>query len=460
MTSSFFFNSKSAYSLIRKTLIFTFILRVFFLLSRSFQEVIGQHTWRQIDTLGVSMRYWLRFSTENETLSLKTLLPAVLQASDGNGILPMEFPILNLLFSPLWAFGPYWGKILIYLLFGGLMTWLTWLLSKKKHWLALSILLLPSMSYSADFFEKFLPDTLAMMLITLGCYSFVKNRLKGIIWITIALLMKPTSVVGLIFLFFFRKFRRNFLHYISALLVPLAITLIYYTKGLEFISAHTIDTPNIFYVSARNPFDSIMGIFKHPGFITDQILNRFFMMWGTFIFLLMILFKKKQLSYKMIGQIIIGMLLVFFTICALDGTHLLQHNYYFLSGAPFYCSVFYLLMRNTKKWVSIIGCIFIVFHAIELSAQHTGLKKYALYAEKMNECQDLIKRNTDFPWKSGHAFRSTDEPCPSIGLCFGEKQGSMKSNYGFYYHLEPSKIPVGCRIADETKNFTLVRCSI
>ena len=455
---SVFLKSKSTYSIIRYTLLFSFFLRIFFLLLRAFQDISGQHTWRQIDTLGVSMRYWLRLSTESINEGWKFFLPAVLQAGDGNGILPMEFPILNLAFSPFWAFGPYWGKILIYLSFGALMTLLALLLSRKKHWLALSILLLPSMSYSADFFEKFLPDTIAMMLITMGCFSYVRNRGNGLIWFTFALLIKPTSVVGFIFLFLFKNFRKNLYHYLPPLLVPLTLTFIYYTKGLSFISSHTVGTPDIFYVAVRNPLDSLKGILNHPSFISDQFLNRFFMMWGTFAFFLMVFFKKKQLPMKVIVQIVFGMLFIFFTISALDGTHLLQHNYYFLSGAPFYCAVFYLLMRNTKKWVTIVACLFIFIHAIELSAQHIKPINFVSYREKMNECQDLIKRNSDFPWKSVHAFRSTDEPCPSIGLCFGEKQGSTRSNFGFYYHLEPSKVPAGCHIADESKNFTLVRC--
>jgi hypothetical protein len=450
--------NQSQVNLIYKTICFSFWLRIFFMLIRAFRDTVHPHSWRQMDTLGVSMRYWLRFTTESDQRGWKVLLPAILQSGDGNGILPVEFPFLNLLFSPLWFFGPYWGKILIYLIFGILMTWLALILSKKRHFLAMSILLLPTISYSADFFEKFLPDTLAMMVVTLGCFALMKSRVKGVLLITLAMLIKPTAIVGLIYLFFFKKFRKNFIWISILLLIPISFTLLYYTKGLEWIRSYSVDTGSLFYVTARNPLESLISLLKYPDFFVDQIMNRFFMAWGTFLFLFMVFFRKKVLNLKIIAWVFCGMGLVFVTICALDGPHLLQHNYYLLSGAPFYCAVFYLILRNTNKWASIIGCLFIVGHSIELCAQNLDLKKYAEYRNKSNESRDLIARNPEFPWKKGHVFRSNNEPYPSIGLFFGERQGSTTSKFGFFYHLEPSDTPAGCKIADSTPHFSLVRC--
>src|SRR4051812_35303279 len=65
--------------------------------------------WRQITTLGISMRYWSRWNLEPGAEHL--LLPAVLDSGDGQGFMPMEFPILNLLTAPFFAMGPYWGRV-------------------------------------------------------------------------------------------------------------------------------------------------------------------------------------------------------------------------------------------------------------------------------------------------------------------------------------------------------------
>jgi hypothetical protein len=456
--SNYMIFNHSKYRIIRNSIFISFWIRILFLMIRSFREPVHPHIWRQLDTLGVSMRYWLRFSTENSDEGWKILLPAVLQSGDGNGIMPMEFPVMNLVFSPLWALGPYWGKIAVYLLFGGLMSWLAIQLSKKGHFLGLGLLLLPTLSYSADYFEKFMPDTLAMMIMTWGCFKLIQNKIKGAFWITVALLMKPTSVVGLIFLFLFRSFRRNILSYFLPIITAFTVTILYYTKGLNFIESYRVGTESLFATAARNPFDALKGILQNPSFILEQILNRFFMAYGAIFVVIMIIFKRKKISLGVILWSWIGMLLIFTTLCMLDGPHLMQHDYYLLSGAPFFCAIFYFYLRNTTRWVAIVGCLLIVGHSVELAAQNIDLNKYSEYAKKKMEVQNLISRHPEFPWKNGHAFRSNERPYPTVGLYFGERQSSKTSSFGIYEGIGANELPSDCRTVDSGTYFSLVRC--
>ncbi|RZA05988.1 MAG: hypothetical protein EOP11_11465, partial [Proteobacteria bacterium] len=127
-------------------------------------------TWRQTDTLGVALRYWLRFTVE--PTSAPRWLPAVLNGGDTNGVMPMEFPLLNLLTAPAFAAGPYYGKALAILLHLGLCLGLT--LANAWIWRGIKVgrarastamLLLPLLSFSANYYGRFMPDYLSMLLV-------------------------------------------------------------------------------------------------------------------------------------------------------------------------------------------------------------------------------------------------------------------------------------------------------
>jgi hypothetical protein len=84
-------------------------IRLLSLIATSFLSLTPPHLWRQIDTLSVSLRYYLRWFVESGS---PLFLPAVLNSGDSLGIMPMEFPLLNILFAPAFGLGPYYGKVL------------------------------------------------------------------------------------------------------------------------------------------------------------------------------------------------------------------------------------------------------------------------------------------------------------------------------------------------------------
>ena len=64
----------------------------------SFSPFVHPHIKRQSDTLGLSLRYWLRWSVEEDQFN--PLVPALLSSGDSRGISPTEFPLLNLITAP------------------------------------------------------------------------------------------------------------------------------------------------------------------------------------------------------------------------------------------------------------------------------------------------------------------------------------------------------------------------
>ena len=72
----------------------------------SFVQIPTPHIHRQMDTLGVSLRYYQKFFIEE--FSLLSLLPSVLQAGDSAGITAMEFPFINIVLSPFFSISSFY----------------------------------------------------------------------------------------------------------------------------------------------------------------------------------------------------------------------------------------------------------------------------------------------------------------------------------------------------------------
>jgi hypothetical protein len=285
---------------INKIIYFAFGIRFIGILIRSFGDIVQPHVWRQIDTLGISYRYWLRFA--HEPLHMAFFLPAALQSGDGNGILPVEFPFLNFIFFPLWSAGPYWGKVFIYLLLATCIFGLCKKLSNSKTWMATAFLLLPFVSFSADYIEKFIPDTLATLLVGLGCIKLIRNRnLSALAFITLGLLMKPSAIVALAILLTFSTFRKSFWRYAVQLTIPIGICLLYYTLGVKFIDHYRTGEANFFYVQFRPPLQSLWSILSNPRFILNEFANRVFYVGGLFFVIVGVFLMPRRFRFPAVG---------------------------------------------------------------------------------------------------------------------------------------------------------------
>jgi hypothetical protein len=101
------------------------VLKLALLTLACFTPFTHPHIVRQTDTMSVALRYYLRFFVEED--GHHHFLPALLSAGDQYGLAPMEFPVLNLLFSPVFAlpmpYALYCAQLALTALCLGLVLW-------------------------------------------------------------------------------------------------------------------------------------------------------------------------------------------------------------------------------------------------------------------------------------------------------------------------------------------------
>ena len=441
-------------------------------------------SWRQYDTMGVSLRYWQRWTFEqfpdNFTWLQKYLLPAILNSGDHFGIVPMEFPILNLITAPFFILGTEYGRSFAFLFIILLVFILT--LINAQVWKGRKIfnipcypafLLMPIFSLGVTWSGKFMPDMCSILLICIGIGISLqhKNRMfKTIIAtfiISIGLLMKPTSIIlfmlylGSYHLFLSKNNKEIFqkiLQPLSIILISTSITLIYYYKINPWITSFQ-DIHNVFYLTIQ-PIDKA---------ITEMIQNSklFFLFWvetgiflgGIFIIVPLLILHSKRTKKYQIHYIWLCIYIQMIFILLLTGNQSYSHLYYFLGTLPFFCLIFMQAWRTTNNpWIKHFLSIGLLIPILEKASM--DLKNYTEPHRKdttYQECLELKKRNPNFPFNQGYIFSSQQEPFPQIGVCFGERQSSLKNEFGIF-HNRPGEIPSQCNIIDTSKSYVLTKC--
>jgi hypothetical protein len=441
---------------INRLILSAFLIRYISALYHSFGDIVQPHVWRQVDTLGMSYRYFLRLT--QEPLTATFFLPAALQSGDGNGIMPVEFPFLNFLFFPLWALGPYWGKVAIYVLFSTLVFWLCKKLSETRMWMAKGFLLLPLVSYSAGYADKFIPDTIATLFVALGMARLLENRKRSAVaWISLGLLIKPPAVAALALLFSFSKFRKNFIRESLVLAIPVSVCALYYTVGLRFIDSFRTGNALIFAVHARPPLTSLKEVFTDVRFLGETLLNHIFFGLGL-IPVAIGIFTLKRPVQKFLGLLAGLFVLQFTAIALLDGHHSTIHSYYYMGLSLVAAAILIVLLRRTPRIIASGLALILLGQAIALSLHNTRPEQLTGFYRSRQECQALKAETPQVPWNQAYVFRSSPEPFPALGLCFGERQGSTQSPYGFYYALDP--LPTGCVALATNGNYLVAECQV
>jgi hypothetical protein len=466
---------------IRKIVFALFFVRMLTAGVKAFLPFDLPHIWRQVDTLGVSLRYWLRWSAEPDVRY--PLLPAVLNSMDGYAIMPMEFPLVNLMCAPFFALGPHAGRIaamvfLFALHFG--LTWLCYLswkdkrvLGKKVEW---AFLLLPVAGISSTFVTKFMPDYLAMLLVLWGV-SFLwdesqsdsKNRLGerifALLLMTLGLLVKPTSVTVLVLLLMREAPWQGRIARSMWSLPPLLVAGLYYTIGLKWI-ASLQDTAGLFAVQGRNPLISVIEFLLEPRDIFKLVFENMAFTAAPVVFALVCL-SADRLTRVRVLWLAAALLAQTLAIAALDGSHSFIHSYYHIGSSP----VVALLITTSldgilgakavrSKWL--LGALAALM--LTLIYKNTYFELRSLSGRKAeryiwsSEVKMLKKRNPSFPWGQGYTFRASRMLAyPNLGIQFGEREGSSTAEYGFYLN---SEVPGGeCRVVDQSQSVSLVRCA-
>ena len=504
-----------------------FFFRAGFAAIRAFLPFDLPHIQRQVDTFGVSIRYWLRWMTESDLT--QPLLPAVINYGDNYGLNAMEFPFINLATAPLFGFGYEYGRVLAPLLlymahFG--LTWLCYRVWRNKELMGFRVgqafLLLPIIGISSVFCSKYMPDYLAMILVLLATglmwdqpaphhsssssdasagASTERRRAKFLRCMTIAkmtgvmllltlgMLIKVPAIIvlGLLWLrdgTWWQKCR----HALWTI-PPILVSALYYTFGIQWMEQFS-DTPKVFATQFRDPLFALMGFLSEP--ISAWRLffdNEIAFLAAPVLFVASLFFVNRQTQKQLLSlYLILGLQILF--IIFLNGPHTFDHTYYLLGTSPLVALCVLIIIKalcssenlneismqdNWKQWWNKSArrlriwqgrrrlAYFVIVLIISMNVDTAFFELRTLFLQSserfvsLNEAPQLKKRNPDFPWNQGYAFRTlSPSQIPALGVIFGERIGSTNSQYGFFLKSEP--IPASCSIRDQSKNLVLVYC--
>jgi hypothetical protein len=436
------------------------------LFARAFLPLGLPEIWRQTDTLGVALRYWLRWTVELNPGP--RLLPAILNSGDTLGIMPMEFPLLNLISAPFFALGSRAGQTGALLFLFALSLALT--IANVRLWrgklvagvdAGTAMWLLPLVSIGADWVGKFMPDYPAMLLVLIAVgLSWEKDRpgISGLL-AALGLLMKPTSVV-VFALWLVRPYSRSKIKATSVWLFPaLAIAGFYYTYGVSFIREYR----ELEMQFAIRPPQGLRGLYQ---FVADPwglakfwIKNAFFP-FGVCFLLPLYVYRSLEQRRNWFGKLWLVLLIQIVGIAFLAGNLSLTHDYYFMGIMP----VTALLVLQAWDLARVKGLRFFIAAAIGvhlfelcyLDFRSQWHRPPLPYWTAQSECGELKRRHPEFPWGRGEVFRSSPESYPALGLCFGEREGSRLSPYGFFW--KDGSLPAECQKVDEMSAVQIVTC--
>jgi hypothetical protein len=427
--------------------------------------------WRQVVTLGVAMRYWLRWTVEANVRM--PLLPAVLDSGNTQGIMPQEFPLLNLLGAPAFYFGPAVGRALAMVVANAFVLFLV--LWNARIWRGRKImgiepfaamLLLPVFSISLYWSERFMPDFPSVVLVCMavgvsweGKGSW-RNRLASFALASLGLLMKPTAIIVFVLFLAHERPWKKLRDESGWIFFSIAVALSYYTLGMSWIHRYQ-EIPALIGVGARPIGPGVLAFFKNVPTILKFYWERAFFLGGSVLVFGISVWSHRVRRTSVPWLLWALTLLQFFLMAVLDGVGLFsEHDYYLLGMTPLFALLLIDAWRkNENAWIAALLLIGISVPVIESCA--IDLK--TLYKVPMQsvwaldrQCQDLTARHPEFPWGQGQPFRSPREDYPMLGLYFGERVGSLTSAYGFFWKDSP--LPAECRAVDRTEDVVLVKC--
>ena len=440
-------------------------IRFIVALVAAFRPITSPHVWRQVDTLSVAFRYWQRFSLEeNHAL---WFFPAILNSADTYGYMLMEFPLLNLLLSPAFMFGIEIGRIIAHVLLVLLVVTLG--MSNFRIWqrvrlplfgenrmemIAWASALFPFFSFCSGFTFKCIPDVISVQLVILSLGLLLRNHLGVAIFCAVlGCLMKPVSIFAFgFFAIFFIEGRKSLSLKVTGVFCLCAVsTLYYYGKFLPSF-AHLIELEGKFAVNPRSFLVNILSLKNQSWLSVLDFFNfHFFVPWALVV-LLFFNYKKLRLRF-VLGMIALQLLAVILV----DGSHAFVHAYYFSCAAPLATYLFFRLLGSNQVLGAIILILTLVRTSENIAADFKNFDKSSKVAVMFDECEKFKLEHAEFPWGRNYVFRSSEEMYPLLGLCFGERQDSKKSQFGFFYLND--NLPSDCLEISRQREIKIVRCT-
>lgn len=451
----------------KKFLLLSWVTRYLVAAIAVFLPLSHPHIWRQVDTLGVSLRYWLRWSVEPS--AAWPLVPAILHSGDAGGLMSMEFPLLNIVAAPLFVFGPAAGTVLSRILI--IVINIALLLWNSKLWRPLkpldipagaSFLMLPLFGLGLLYIPRFIPDVMAMLLVLAATAYFLRAEYSvraGII-LTLGLLIKPTAVIVLALLCLDPRPIKRGLSAFPMCSFAVFLTALYYLKVTPWVQTLAGSSPSLYHLEPQLPWVALQEFFAQP-LALSNLLWQGLAFWGAVPLLFLLSWHQ---SVRPIGRLWLILCLQLLLIAALDGAHAFVHQYYFIGTMPTLCLILAALARDLPRqgslaWARPLLMILGLGTALSTLAYELRPLWVAVPAERFldfRQCAKLKQQVPDWPWQTGYVFRSADRPFPLVGLCMGERVGSNRAEYGLF--LKDEALPKNCQIVASSEQLIATRC--
>jgi hypothetical protein len=456
------------------------VVRMIGSLLHAFAPVTKPHMWRQVDTMGVALRYARRWTIEADDFAW--WIPSVLNSGDTRGIMAMEFPLVNMLGALGFLvaghdvdLGRMLAQLFLMVFITALIFWNWKVWSKTSMLVARGVLFASCLGFATPFTAKFMPDLTAMLLATLGVGMIVSRRLLGVVLLGLGTLVKPTAapVVGLVCLLPFldcsamgKSFSRadvlrSLILCMTAGLFPAAwyLRVVPYLTSLEEgVSLFTIyNKPDL--LNFLSSFWSSMGVY-------DVIHFHAIFPFGLIVLFigLLIVLRQRLSSASVEITYFTGLMLGFVLLVqlsfigAVSGDHAALHVYYLLAVGPTIGIAVELIWRRVNSpWWKLFICVGLLARASEaFFADTKGYWDKSQGPSLFTECRSL-REFKDAPWGQGVVWRTPIEEFPLIELCLGERGRSAKSKWGIIHSGQ--KVGETCEVVKAAPRLSLIRCA-
>ena len=444
------------------------VLKFLSVLWRIHLPPLNPHLHRQIDTIGVSLRYYSRWFLE-ATPDSWPWLPAILNSGNQIGIMRMEFPLLNLWGAAVLSIFPGSGiyavqgaGVVLNLVLLGLACFL-WKAHRLNGTKFFVVLLAATITTPWDtFISKFMPDIPAHLLVLCAIgLSWEKPRFWGsAILASLGVMMKPPSIVLFALFYLHPKYLSQIKRNLFWIGIPFLAAVFYYTWCLNWIGARQV-LPDLFNIHPGNPLSRLKDFFSDFDSFLNFVAFQLFGYLGIIPILWATFFSSEKNFLLKQRKILLLILVQLLVLAALDGSHMYVHNYYLFSVTITGLILTIHSIKYLPNWFQNWMIPLIIFaRLIDVAQTESRLIPSDLDLSRRQfweDCQDLKQELPQVPWNQGYAFRAPDSSYPLYGLCFREITHSATAKYGFYASSADAQA-AGCKSIASKSTVTVAEC--
>ncbi len=428
----------------------------------------GAHTYRQSDTIGMSMMFAQELQTRGIAALDFIIYPQVLQKGLSDGINASEFPLLNVITGPFYLFGSPWMGVFLsslFILLLNLYTSYHYLPRLLRFWKVeidgkMGMLLWFAAPTLAQQTNTIMPEGLAFPLMIIGICLILRapqkwnQSLLGILFCNLGVAVKPTLIItlaGVIALLIIKENRKYSLRYVMATLMSIVLPAYWYTVHAKNILSFA-QGPQIFALAHFDPLTQLkeVGLTGVLGLMKDQLNQGGLPMFVGWIWVVVALLSREWIP------LLLYLLALIAAIC-LDGTHIAVHSYYFIGTCLFSLLLMTRVLARTQKHLALHRFLFIlliwgVIYNIRLNVWTWARDSHYWHVDfwKMGE-----KANALIP----HSYHlvSDDGPYPQRMLFIG-RSGTIGRDHPWAICDHPNYSQLPLAIVSENKPLPATFC--